>query len=197
MNFPGVALAYHGCEAALAEAVVLGKQALRPSKNPYDWLGSGIYFWENSPRRALRWAEGLAKAKKIETPGVLGAVVHLGKCLDLLDAASLELVSKIFPVYCKAMQAQGLEVPKNEPRSAEDDDLVKRYLDCAVINFLHEVLKSELHHAGYDTVRGAFQEGTPVFQGSRIPVRTHIQLVVRNPERFQGFFLPRPMQGTG
>ena len=41
---PSFVLGYHGCDAALAEEVLAGREILRPSRNDYDWLGEGIYF---------------------------------------------------------------------------------------------------------------------------------------------------------
>lgn len=46
---PGFVLGFHGCDASVGEAVLSGKKWLEPSENRYDWLGSGIYFWEGNP----------------------------------------------------------------------------------------------------------------------------------------------------
>ena len=69
-------LGFHGCDLALARRVVAGEAQLRPSSNLYDWLGSGLYFWEDSPARGLRWAQAEAARDtgKIRQPAVLGAV---------------------------------------------------------------------------------------------------------------------------
>lgn len=45
-------LGYHGCDEAVAEKVLAGED-FKPSDNDYDWLGSGIYFWEANPQRGL------------------------------------------------------------------------------------------------------------------------------------------------
>lgn len=50
-------LGYHGCDAAVVREIVSGDEQLFVSKNEYDWLGSGQYFWEDSCSRALRWAK--------------------------------------------------------------------------------------------------------------------------------------------
>jgi len=50
-------LGYHGCDAAVAHKIVSGDEQLFVSKNEYDWLGSGQYFWEDSYSRALSWAK--------------------------------------------------------------------------------------------------------------------------------------------
>ena len=62
-------------------------------------------------------------------------------------------------------------------------------LDCAVVNTSCE------YFAGigraFDTVRGAFPEGDPVFTDSKILTMTHVQICVRNPEVVVAYFLPR------
>ena len=85
MRFPSIVLGYHGCDYDVAESILAGKEEVRSSTNTYDWLGSGAYFWENNPSRALSWATLLAKSnsKKIRTPAVIGAIIDPGNCLDL------------------------------------------------------------------------------------------------------------------
>ncbi len=50
----------------------------RHSNNSYDWLGNGIYFWENNYQRAIQYAlEDSERANSsIRTPFVLGAVLE-------------------------------------------------------------------------------------------------------------------------
>lgn len=66
-------------------------------------------------------------------------------------------------------------------------------LDCQVINHLHEAIEQAgargVAIAPYDTVRGLYQEDDPVFPGSMIMERTHIQIAVLTPEiSIQGYF---------
>ncbi len=35
---------FHGCDKAIADAVLTGEGTLSASENAYDWLGRGIYF---------------------------------------------------------------------------------------------------------------------------------------------------------
>ena len=65
-------IAYHGCDAAVAAKVVAGRLQLKPSANPYDWLGNGIYFWEHGPQRAYEWAIEQARlsGRKVTEPAV-------------------------------------------------------------------------------------------------------------------------------
>src|SRR6266404_3437306 len=81
----GHIVAYHGCDAKVGERVLAGKEPLKPSREDYDWLGHGIYFWADSPDRAWDWALSRKVAGKITTPFVVGAFVYPGLCLNLTD----------------------------------------------------------------------------------------------------------------
>lgn len=43
----------------------------------------------------------------------------------------------------------------------------------------------------FDSTRGVFTEGGPVFPGAGILEKSHIQICIRNPNCIKGFFLPR------
>lgn len=78
---------YHGCGKDVAESVLSRKETLQPSENDYDWLGPGIYFWVDSPERALAWAIDRKKRlpQEMGGPSVLGAFAYPGNCLNLTD----------------------------------------------------------------------------------------------------------------
>jgi hypothetical protein len=52
----GIILGFHGTDESIVQKALSGEQELEHSKNTYDWLGNGIYFWDNSPSRALDFA---------------------------------------------------------------------------------------------------------------------------------------------
>ena len=70
-------IGFHGCDESVVRKVVSGEEDLIPSTNDYDWLGNGIYFWENNEARALQWAKELAKRKNssVKTPAVIDAII--------------------------------------------------------------------------------------------------------------------------
>jgi hypothetical protein len=180
-------LAYHGCEEAIANEVLLSGTALRQSQKDYDWLGSGIYFWEHGPERALEWA----KAKKdIKKPAVLGAVIHLGQCFDLLDRGATQVLADAFPDFKNQMESQGRELPLNKQLSPSDEDWLLRRLDCSVFNWLLDFLDADSASPSFDSVRGLFQEDAPVFPDSGIKLKSHIQIAIRNPSCILGYFKP-------
>ena len=100
-SIPQIILGFHGCDREIGENVISGKVKLSPSSNSYDWLGHVIYFWENSYARALSWAIECSKKTqmtkgKIKTPFVVGAIIDLGKCLNLTYQNYFALLSESY-----------------------------------------------------------------------------------------------------
>ena len=94
---PSQVFGFHSCDKAVGFSVLNGNDQLWPSVNSWDWLGPGIYFWEQNPGRALLYAEESAAGKQknkvqIKTPFVIGAIIELGHCLNLLEPVSIQIV---------------------------------------------------------------------------------------------------------
>ncbi len=177
-------LGYHGCDESVAEKLLSGTR-FNDSENEYDWLGSGVYFWEANPRRGLEFARDLMaqKASKIKQPAVVGAVIDLRLCLDLLSSTGVAAVKAAHDDFIRLCEEAGTEPPKNH----SGEDLLLRNLDCAVINHLHVVRrKSDL--PAFDTVRGVFLEGGRIYEASGFREKTHIQICVRNHDCITGVF---------
>lgn len=184
-NQPSFVLGYHGCDRAVARRVIEGDVALARSENRYDWLGHGVYFWENDPGRAYDWAR---KSSRVQEPWVVGAVVDLGNCLNLLETASVDLVVDAYALL-RGSTANAGDLPRNEPAYPQDLDRVKRYRDCAVIEATHRLAHRE-GLAPFDTVRCMFPEGEPAYEGGGVLRRSHIQICVRNRGVICGYFYP-------
>lgn len=191
LNYQRTIFGYHGCDRAIADPVLTGRRQLGPSSNEYDWLGSGIYFWEHGPSRALEWAENTAKrpGSTIKEPAVLGAVIQLGICFDFLDTRHTDYLAFNFPRYMQALEDEGKPLPKNKHTPGSDEDWALRRLDCQFINWLVPVLEADLN-TRIQTIRGVFQEGEPAFPGGGIRRKSHIQIAVRDPSVIVGFFHP-------
>jgi hypothetical protein len=186
MRYDRTVLAYHGCDAGVADQLLLGKMRFIPSENPFDWLGRGVYFWEHGLDRALRFAH-LQKARgKVTEPAVVGAIIQLGRCFDLLDTRFTAELPKAY-ASCEALyRARGEALPVN---AGNTPDLKLRRLDCAVINLYLQRL-DDYASEPFQTVRAAFEEGPPAFPGSMIRAETHIQLAVRDQRCLLGVFRP-------
>lgn len=195
---PGLVLGFHGCDQSVVDDVLLGRTPLKGSNNKYDWLGHGVYFWDNSASRALEYATllrdnpGRAR-KKIINPAVIGAVINLGHCLDLLDYENLKLVRLGYEVLTATNSASGEPIPINKS-VGDNKDLLLRELDCAVFETLHQVRKQEKLPA-FDSVRGVFWEGKELYDNAGFREKDHIQICIRNPNCIKGYFLPRKEDG--
>ena len=175
-------LGYHGCDWTVAERLLAGRDFI-PSANDYDWLGHGIYFWEANPRRGLDFAREASRrgASGIKVPAVVGAAIDLGLCLDLTSSQGIDQVRAAYPVLVDMAAADGKPLPVNNP------DGLRRNLDCAVVNTLHRVLEVG-GEPPFDTVRGIFTEGAPIYPGSGFHAKTHVQVCVRTLSCIKGVF---------
>ncbi|NDV83763.1 hypothetical protein [Bacteroides sp. 51] len=182
---PNLILGFHGCEETTAKRIVCAEDYLKPSINDYDWLGNGMYFWENNYERALEWAK---RSSKIEKPAVLGAVIDLGFCMDLMDSEFLKELKKAYDTLKKTMELAGQPMPTNEGRTP---DKLLRKLDCAVIQTVHAMNELSGENVSYDSVRGVFWEGSELYPNAFFKEKNHIQICVRNPNCIKGYFLPR------
>lgn len=197
---PSFVLGFHGCDRSVGEAVLAGHSTLIPSSNPYDWLGAGIYFWENNPVRALSYASQLkerpARTKgRIKEPFVIGAIIDLGYCLNLTDEKALLEVGAAHGELAKLMALAGQTMPENKVAFASDSDLLLRQLDCAVFELLHE-LRNDSQQKSYQSVRSPFLEGASLYPGTRFMQQTHIQICVRDRLCIKGYFRPLNADGT-
>jgi len=188
---PGYIIAFHGCDEDIRNQIVMGDKGFKASMNDYDWLGNGMYFWEYNHQRAYSFALDRQKHPKsalsvINKAAVLGAVIELKNCLDLLDSKFLDLVKSSYNNYQDSYKMLGHDMPKNVNVSGSKDRLLRR-LDCAVIENLH-TLNTE---NPFDSVRGVFIEGDPLYEGAGFNEKNHIQICVRNPNCIKAFFIPR------
>lgn len=189
-KLPNLVLGFHGCDISTYDEVLHHHRPLNPSDNDYDWLGPGIYFWEQNLERALQWAKDAAKRKnsRVKTPAVIGAVIDLGFCLNLMDSRNIEILQKQYELFSLQMSMIGAEMPENS-NLKNDSDYLLRKLDCAVIKNLH-VRRASKGEEAFDSVRGVFVEGAQIYKNSGFKNKTHIQLAIMNPNCIKGYFAP-------
>lgn len=184
---PSFVLGFHGCDAAVGEDLLTGKtRHLRPSTKVYDWLGHGIYFWEGNPSRAMQWAHDRAKEGRFQHPFVVGAIIDLRHCLDLFDQTGLRQIEAAHRELVSTFEKADKPMPQNV---GSTPDKAGRQLDCAVLNYLHEYRKQR-REIEYDSVRGPFLEGEPLYPGAGFRRQTHIQLCIRHTDCIKAYFRP-------
>ncbi len=91
----------------------------------------------------------------------------------------------------KSKNDYGINIPVNIPLK-ENGDLLKRYLDCAVIESIHQFNKDK-NKPEFDSVRGVFFEGNELYPNAGFKEKNHIQIALRNPNCIKGYFIPREL----
>jgi hypothetical protein len=188
-------LGYHGCDSSVAESVFAGKGILSASDNDYDWLGHGIYFWEYNAQRGYEFACEIRdrprhRGQRVKRPAVVGAMIDLSSCLNLLDSRSIGMVRQAYDDLVILHD----EANEPLPRNSGGPERFLRRLDCAVIEFLHTA-RQEQGALPFDAARAAFIEGGPIYKGAGFYAKNHIQICVRNPECIKGYFRPLDEKG--
>ena len=170
--------AYHGCSAEVGERILDG-EPMEPSRRDYDWLGEGVYFWENDSIRAWEWAEWKVGRGDFDEPFVVGVKIDLGECLDLMTRKSHFALSQAYDSLVQHYRKRDDKLPRNQKASVGDQDYLLSYRDCAVINHLHAYMM-QTGEKPYESVRGVFTEGDRIYPGARFRDKTHIQIAVRD-----------------
>lgn len=152
---------FHATTQTMARQVLAGADFV-PSVGQGEWLGHGVYFWTDE-KMAWWWADN----RKLKSPAVIEARIILGYCLDLTNVLAVRAF--VSAVHRKLVDDLGDAGPVLEN---DGDD---RRLDCAVYN-----KAAKLTHPPVESVLAHFAEGDPVFPGTTLRGRTHVQICVRN-----------------
>lgn len=109
--------------------------------------------------------------------------------LHLLDVKFTRELQRVSERFIAKFEAEGGHLPKNQGFKGGAYDWLKRHLDCFVLNNTLPIIEASLD-CEFDTVRGVFQEGEPIFKGAGLKLKSHIQIAVRNPAAIIGYFKP-------
>ena len=147
-------------------ADTIEREGFKLSRNDYDWLGDGVYFFQDGLLRAWQWACG----QHGDDAAVVGADIRLADCMDLLDVGWNEVLSSAYGEFARRRRAIGRAVPTQSGGA--------HTLDREVINYAVSVLEDS--GTRISCVRSAFPEGRPVYPGSALYDRSHVQIAVRD-----------------
>lgn len=134
----------------------------------------------------MEWASLLQRRKRLAEqpePFVVGAAIDLGFCLDMLSSNGLAGVKAAYEDFVFHLKMSNRPLPEN----SGGEDLLSRRLDCAIFGHLHDI-RSQGGHPAFDTIRGVFIEGAPIYPDSGFREKTHIQICVCNPDAIKGIF---------
>lgn len=188
LHQPYYIIGFHSCDREVGLKILNGKDQLKPSANKWDWLGPGIYFWEQNPKRAIDYATNCALNKQkfngeIKTPFVLGAIIELGKCLNLIEPSSAPIIREAHESLLSLTQEAGKKMPQNIDSN--------RMLDCAVIKNVHAIADRQ-NKPPFQTIRSPFHEGDFLYENSNFTENLHIEICVLDSNMIKGYFLPLP-----
>jgi hypothetical protein len=181
---------YHGTRLSVALDIVNRRRPFKFSRNRDDWPGHGIYFWEYAPQQAFWWAERRKRRQKRNEPiAILGSMIRLGFCFDLLDPYNIRYLKEIYREYRATETAAGRTIPENANHY--------KYLDCAVFQYAYAVIEASEERLSVDSARAVY---VPTGDEKRIWTRSwisngaHIQVCVRSPACILGTWLHHPTE---
>ncbi|WP_420129993.1 hypothetical protein [Longimicrobium sp.] len=160
------AIGFHGTSEEAAQRILASRFEI--SRNEYDWLGDGAYFFQDAPVRAMEWA----RQRFGDNAAVIGAEIDLEDCIDLLDVPWHAEIARVYPRYLVEGEQQGRSLPRQSAGAHRRDRDVMNYL----IDLLEE------KNRAVSGVRAAFSEGEPAFPDSALLDRSHVQIAIRAPE---------------
>ena len=162
--------AYHAGDANEIEYLIAGQPYMTPSFDINNWLGEGLYFWENNPNKAEKWQ--LEKCKG----AILECDIDTQNLLNLLEDTDS---SDSFFKRAKTLSQQ-YDTKYSNNRSSQNF-----LLDCKIFNEYKKEFKDQ-----FSGVRMAFYLGESVSKDGNIYTGQHIQIciwdisAIKNPSKY-------------
>ncbi len=153
-------------------AIEIMKSGFKPSNNDYDWLGAGVYFWQDAPIRAKQWAQFVYP----QQPAVIKSLIHLDNCIDLLDVGWVSPIRALYNRFVDDYRISNLPLPTQSPGRSK-----AHRLDCALFDYAVKSINRSSHQE-IETIRSVFVEGENIYPNSAIYDLGHVQIAVRNTE---------------
>ena len=177
-------IGFHGCDARFAERITtpgVNIEEWQHSARAWEWLGDGVYFWEQAILRAWEWADYICNRNGGGEPAVVGAVIDPATLIDLGDTEFDDKMRAAFDSVKASFDSQGKPLPANRNFASEphDPDRKFRELDRLVVEEMVGV--AERTGTPIEAVRAPFQEGNPMYPGAGFCARSHVQIAVRAP----------------
>jgi hypothetical protein len=172
---------YHGTTAEAAFDMC--RMVFKCQYKDHHWVGQGLYFFQDAPSRAWKWAEQEVKDVRQghSEPAVVRAIIDLDLwlCIDLLDTNWFLSLKK---AYLRHLEKYS-QIP---PKQTSIKDLLEKTgrvtggphrLDCDVIDAVIQELEEE--NVTIQAVRAAFIEGEELIATSHLYDLAHVQIAVR------------------
>lgn len=159
---------YHGTSAEAAAAIL--QDGFNISSNEYDWLGKGVYFWQDAPLRAWTWAN----QNYHDNPAVIRSSIRLENCMDLLDIKWFPFIRRVYNSFVAEYESTNQTLPQQNPERSK-----AHRLDCAFFDYtVEKVLQPEGQIV--KAIRSVFVEGDRIFPNSAVFDLAHVQIAIRD-----------------
>ena len=162
--------AYHAGDNKEIENLIAGQPYMTTSYHSNNWLGEGLYFWENNPSKAEKWQ--LDKAKG----AILQCDIDTQNLLNLLEDTGH---SDSFFKKAKTLSQ------KYDSKYLNDREKQKFLLDCKIFNEYKKEFRDQ-----FSGIRMAFYLGESISKDGNIFTGQHIQIclwdftAIQNPSKY-------------
>ena len=138
-----------------------------------NWLGTGLYFFQDAPFYARGWAKFITRRKLTSNKKtirfrVMKARVKLDNCLCFCGKPAQSLFLRIRRIYDTYLNKMGCKIENEETYHFLDNSIVETI--CQLASNLGFEIKS---------VRGAFPSGKDLSYTGLLKDMTHIQFTLR------------------
>lgn len=164
---------YHGTTLQSANAIL--NNGFLVSQNPWEWLGDGIYFWQDAPIRAREWAlDWSLRNQQNHDPAVVKAKLNLIDCIDMLDVGWRDVLQELSQEFLALVRSiPEFSKLKNHRAGAARG---RHELDAAFFNFAVEDLRRR--GVTVRSIRAAITEGNPILPESPLCYKSHVQICI-------------------
>jgi hypothetical protein len=173
-------------------ALIEEQKRFNPSENWHDWLGNGVYFYQDALEWTRYWATNERHEGNIPNPAIFAADIYYDGFLDLVEYDSMEQLKRFFnrlESATKEEASQAFEAVKIRAAKFPEREKWKprpHPLDRYVINEAVNVAESQ--GLSIKAVRAVFFDGEKLHPHSDLYDRQHIQIAVRDQSIIKKFW---------
>lgn len=175
------AYGYHATSRPAANEII--RSGFVASRNDYDWIGCGVYFFQDAPMYARDWCTNYRRTERVglEDCVVLRCEVRYRDWIDLCDSAWMSQLRGMADLVPAGITQDPFLSGASATRHWFDYQLIELTVDAL-----------EQKGVSVRAVRSPFLEGMPVAANSHFHDCQHVQIAVRDtsilgpPEVFYG-----------
>jgi hypothetical protein len=155
-------IAHHGTHSCVGAKIEVDGFVIPTTSRNSLWLGKGVYFFQEAPNRAAKWAKEAAlrysnRFGRHSEPMVYESEIDLTDCLDIFDISNFDLLKKFCITLSGALPEQvSLPSSLSNPRQYKAG---YNFADCDVFNRLIDARTIDEH---FSSIRVPMPEGAPL-----------------------------------